>query len=161
MSEAAGPRVVTRPARPADCRRVFEWANDPETRQASFRSEPIPFAEHRRWYAESLSGDRRILRIAELEGTPVGLVRFDRDAEDSGTAEIGINIAPEHRGRRLAAPILAVARSDAAALGFRLLVARIKSGNRRSVRAFERAQFTFVRAEQVRDVDAFRYETTL
>ena len=73
---------------PADCRRVFEWANDPETRKASFFDAPIPLADHERWYADSLDGDRRILRIAEVDATPVGLIRFDRDTEDPKAAEM-------------------------------------------------------------------------
>ncbi len=160
MSEAPAERVITRPAGPADCRRVFEWANDPETREASFRSEPIPFDAHERWYSESLAGERRILRIACLDGEPIGLIRFDVDAGDAGTAEIGINIAPEHRGRGLASPMLAAARSDAGALGLRRLIARIKTWHGRSIRAFERAGYTFVRDESVHGCDAVRYETT-
>ena len=53
------------------------------------------------------------------------------------------------------------ARRDAAALGIRRLVARIKTDNRRSIRAFERAEFVFVRAERVRGSDAARYEISL
>jgi len=156
-----GGKVVTRPAGLADCRRVFEWANDPETRKASFFDASIPLADHERWYADSLDGDRRILRIAEVDATPVGLIRFDRDAKDPKTAEIGINMAPKHRDRGLAAPVLLAARRDAATLGIRRLVARIRTENRRSIRAFERAEFVFVGAARVRGSDAARYEIIL
>ena len=79
--------IALRPAREEDCRRVFEWANDPVTRAASFRSAPIPFADHERWYGDSLRGERRHLRIAEVAGEAVGLVRFDRLPDAPEAAE--------------------------------------------------------------------------
>jgi RimJ/RimL family protein N-acetyltransferase len=150
--------VVLRPATHEDSRRVWEWASDPETRAASFHSGPIPWSEHERWYAASLSGETRHLRIAEAGGAAVGLVRLDRMDGDATAAEIGVNLAPGHRGRGLAAPILLAARAEASSLGFARVVARIRSGNERSIRAFERAGFAFAGTERVAGVDARRYE---
>lgn len=150
--------VVLRSARVEDCRRVFEWASDPETRAASFHPAPIPWGDHERWYAASLSDAARRLLIAEAGGIAVGLVRLDRMEEDETAAEIGINVAPEHRGRGLAAPMLLAARGEARALGFAWVVARIRPGNERSLRAFERAGFAFVGAERVAGAEARRFQ---
>ena len=153
--------VSLRPARPDDCRLVFDWANDPATRAASFHSEVIAFEDHARWYEGSLGGTRRYLRIAELDAAPVGLVRFDRLDADETRAEIGINLAPEHRGRRLAVPILLAATEEASALGLRTVVARIRPENAPSIRAFERAGYRFVAEERVSGFEAFRYEAVI
>jgi RimJ/RimL family protein N-acetyltransferase len=150
--------VALRPAREDDCRRVFEWASDPETRAASFHPEPIPWSDHERWYAASLESGTRHLRIAEAGGVPVGLARLDRMDDDPAAAEIGIHLAPEHRGRGLSVPVLLAARTEAEALGFAKVVARIRPDNLRSIRAFERAGFALVRVEAVAGLDARRYE---
>jgi RimJ/RimL family protein N-acetyltransferase len=159
MTPVKGAGVLLRKARPGDCRLVFEWANDPETRAASFHSRRISLEEHELWFAESLREERRRLRIAEIDGAPVGLVRFDRFGADETVAEIAINLAPEQRGRKLAVPVLLAAKAAAASFGFRTLVARIRPENERSVRAFERAGFEFVSRERVAGQSAFRYET--
>jgi RimJ/RimL family protein N-acetyltransferase len=151
--------VVLRPARAEDCRRVFEWATDPDTRAASFHTDPIPWEDHERWYAASLASESRHLRIAESDGTPAGLVRLDR-TEDDEAVEIGINLAPARRGRGLAVPMLLAALAEARTLGFTRVVARIRPDNLRSIRAFERAGFAFAREERVNGSEARRYEAT-
>ena len=59
---------------------------------------------------------------------------------------------------RLLLPVLLAARDEAKALGFRKVVARIRPGNLRSIRAFESAGFALVRKETVAGVEARRYE---
>ena len=50
-----GSPLRLRPAREDDCRLLWEWANDPETRKASFSSEEILWNDHAAWYAKKLS----------------------------------------------------------------------------------------------------------
>jgi RimJ/RimL family protein N-acetyltransferase len=70
----------------------------------------------------------------------VGTVRVDRLAGDRG--EIHVSLAPEARGRRLAAPALrAAARRGAAELGLASVAANVREDNAPSLRAFARAGF--------------------
>jgi RimJ/RimL family protein N-acetyltransferase len=158
VNEARQHGITTRHARPADCRLLFAWANDAQTRAGSFHGQPIPFPDHERWFDASLAGETRVLLVAEIDGSPVGLIRLDREARESKTAEIGITVAPEKRGRGLAAPLLLHAQHEAAALGLRKLVARIKSANEPSLRAFERAGFLLARRERIGGCEAAHYE---
>jgi RimJ/RimL family protein N-acetyltransferase len=154
-----GP-VVLRPVREDDCLLVFKWANDPVTRATSFHPEPIPLDRHRRWFAEAFAGGRRHLRIAEVSGVAVGFLRLDR-MEEHGSAEIGISIPPEHRGRKLSVPMLEAAKDEAARLGFRTVVARIRPTNAVSRHIFEKTGFTLRGSETVAGADARRYEISI
>lgn len=160
---STGPDIAIgiRPAEPADCHQVLLWANDPQTRAMSFHCDAIPVAEHERWYAESLEGDRRRLMIAEIDQRPIGFIRFDSIDPSEQVAEISINLAPNHRGHRLAQPVLLAAKRVAAEQGLQTLIARIRANNEPSIRAFEAAGFAFVSDEKVSGIHALRYETVV
>ena len=69
--------VLLRPALDEDCQRVFDWANDPVTRSASFHSAVIAYEDHQRWYADSLRGDQRYLRVAEADDVATGTLDLE------------------------------------------------------------------------------------
>jgi RimJ/RimL family protein N-acetyltransferase len=148
--------VTLRPATAADAEITFRWANDPETRAASFRSAAIERGEHERWLLRSLAGTERVLFIAERQGLPVGVLRLDRSL--AGQAEIGITVAPEQRGQGLALQVLLAGIERARELGIERLVARIRPDNERSVRSFARAGFCRAEREAVHGQPALRYE---
>lgn len=127
--------VTLRLATIDDAELLFEWRNDPVTRQASRNSDPIEFDSHRQWLAHSLSSDHRKLWIALANDIPVGTVRLDLGP----VSELSWNVAPNMRGQgfgkkmvRLAivestGPVSAVIRDDnsasrrlAESLGFTL-----------------------------------------
>ena len=85
-----------REARLADADLLWRWANDRETRANSFTSSPIPYEEHVSWLAQRLGSDRTRIWIFSDGDAPVGQVRIDISG---AIAEIGITVAPEHRGR--------------------------------------------------------------
>ena len=80
----------------ADADLLWRWANDRETRQNSFTTSPIPYAEHIEWLAKRLGSDATRIWIFSDGDVPVGQVRFDIAG---ALAEIGITVAPEQRGR--------------------------------------------------------------
>ena len=86
-----------------DCRTVYEWRNDPQTRSVSHDHEPLSIETHTAWFRRSLENSQRILLIAEAEGQPVGVLRYD---QDRGRALVSINMAPDRRGQGLGAPLL-------------------------------------------------------
>jgi RimJ/RimL family protein N-acetyltransferase len=159
--------ISLRPATHADLERTLAWANDADTRAASFRSAPIARSDHDAWFRRSLHGTERTLLIAQLDDTPIGIVRLDHIAGGQGPdipgvrAEIGITLAPEWRARALAAPLLAAAIQNARQLGIQRLLARIRPTNQRSIRCFIRAGFQLTGSENVAGQPALRYQLTL
>jgi RimJ/RimL family protein N-acetyltransferase len=84
--------------------------------------------------------------IAEVDGVAVGQARVDRKAEHVG--EISVALAPEARGRGLAAPLIRSATEQAhGELGLERIEARIKPENARSLAAFRRAGYERVRSD--------------
>lgn len=127
-----------REARWNDIELVWRWANDPETRSASFSSQSIPWDSHERWFRERMADPDTLLYIGQLRETPIGIARFERHGS---AATVSLNMAPEARGRGLAAPFLRLADARAAAAGVRQIHAYIKRSNSRSLAAFQNAGF--------------------
>lgn len=153
--------IRLRPAGPADCDVVLVWANDPHTRAASFTSREIQPEEHGVWYAASLGGSQRRLFIMERDGRAAGLLRLQLQTPPDGSAEVGINLAPEQRGRGLGVQTLHAGALAAAGLSLRLLVAHIRPDNAASRLTFERAGYSFVAPATVSGQPALRYELRL
>ncbi|MCS6797814.1 MAG: GNAT family N-acetyltransferase [Myxococcota bacterium] len=144
--------IALRPAREEDRERVFRWANDPVSRAASFTPEPIAWETHVAWYARALEGRARRLFVVEHEGEPVGVVRFELSDETSAEAEIGINLAPEARGRGIGTAALREAVRIARGLGLQRLVACIRPDNTASLKLFARAGYVSAPDRVVRGV---------
>lgn len=140
--------ISVRPALPADVTAVWEWRNDPETRQASFQARSIPLAEHRAWFMAALEDPHRRLIIAEAP-VPVGITRFD--AIGGGRWTVHINLAPQWRGRGLAAEVLRRATQWLVEHDtVNEIIAVVRVTNDRSRRAFESAGF---QRDEAADVD--------
>lgn len=122
-----------------DAEILFDWANDPETRQNSFTSKVIDWNDHIVWFKEKLINPHVIIYILHLNEKPIGVVRF----EINETTIIGINVAPSHRGLGLGSKILNVACNRYWENNTSVILAYIKKGNIASRRIFEKAGFIF------------------
>lgn len=138
------PEISFRPAEAADSRLVWEWANDPGSRAASFNSEPIPWERHDPWFRGHLEKDLPFWLAVGSQGDPLAVVRFDGGEE--GRPVISLNLAPGSRGKGLAGLIVRLAcdrlireRAPEA------IDAWIRTENVASQRCFERAGFAAVR----------------
>jgi len=142
-SRASGPpgrTVDLRSIGPGDRDLLLTWANDPATRAASFHPAPIDAATHDAWFARRLADGTGRTWVGEVDGHPIGQVRIDLD--ESGRGEVGISIAPDARGRRLARPLLAAGIAAAVAeLGVTGFVALVRPDNAASIRLFRGAGF--------------------
>lgn len=151
--------VDVRPATAGDARRLLDWANDPVTRAASFRTAPIGWPEHERWLAGRLASPSCRLLIG-LEGLdPVGHVRFELGEE--GTAEVGISLDPGVRGRGLGTALLRAAISAARgdpSFSARSFVARVRVDNAASIRLFLGAGFHPLGESFCEGVPCLRFE---
>ncbi len=101
------PGLRLRLAQAADLWLYHWWASDPQVRRQSFNSDPIPLAQHRRWFAGRLNSPLALLRVLEDgDGLPLGQIRFERTAETDARAVIGVSLDRLARGRGLAPPLL-------------------------------------------------------
>jgi RimJ/RimL family protein N-acetyltransferase len=125
-------------AGPEDSRRLWQWRNEDETRQASFQTDPIPFEQHERWFAERLRDPHTRLFLILEDGRPVGYVRFDLAPPE---AEINLSLDPTVRGRGLGAAVIRLASERIRSEGITTVRARVRPENARSVAAFRRAGY--------------------
>jgi UDP-2,4-diacetamido-2,4,6-trideoxy-beta-L-altropyranose hydrolase len=151
--------ITVRRATTDDAMLLLAWANDPVTRAAGFRPDPIDAATHRAWLDERLASPSSRLFVGLERDTPVGQVRLDVEAD--GRAEVGIAVAPGARrrgiGRRLLEAGLAAGLADPA-LHIEVFVARIRPGNVASLALFDRAGFRAAGTDVVAGVPCLVYE---
>ena len=142
-----------RDARTQDCRSVWAWRNNEATREASFRTEPIPYEDHERWYREHLGRpETRIYIVLDAGGREVGYVRFSIEGE---AAEVIVSIDPKERGKGYGSSSVHKAAEELLSRGsVREVVARIKAWNTASIRTFVKAGFVHRGQRQVSGVEA-------
>jgi UDP-2,4-diacetamido-2,4,6-trideoxy-beta-L-altropyranose hydrolase len=132
--------ISLRPAALDDCRRVWEWRNEPSARVMFFNSDEIPYEEHRRWFTTKLGDpDLVFLIVVDPAGEPVGYVRCQLH---ESVGDVSIALAPLARGRGYGSHALRGASARFfAERPLRSLRALVRRGNGASLRAFERAGF--------------------
>ena len=123
-----------------DCELLWKWVNDPETRNASFYSNPITWEQHCKWFAGKLNSSDCIIYLAIInKDKPLGQVRFD---VKKNTAIISLSIAKEFRGMGIGSNII----QEAYVKFFtekkiQTIQALIKKENMSSINAFKKAGF--------------------
>ncbi|MBI4512453.1 MAG: GNAT family N-acetyltransferase [Deltaproteobacteria bacterium] len=140
-ASAQGPTLRLRLATLDDARFLHRLRNDPVTRASSFHTEPIPYREHVAWLAKRLADPEKRVRLyvaMDGNGALLGQVRFDKDPKDPTRAEISIAVLPRFRDKGLGSRLLCLA---VRRCPFDRILARIRIGNERSVRAFSGAGF--------------------
>ena len=88
------------------------WANDPQVRERSFSADQISAEAHHNWFQAGLvSSDRLQFIGSDIQGCPLGQVRFDRlaDGEDSPVAVIDISVDRSAQGHGVGAELLRLA----------------------------------------------------
>lgn len=135
------PPLRARRARADDGDLLLAWRNDPGTRASSRSQEPVARDAHLRWLDDALADPGRRLFVVEHCGVPVATVRFDE--EGSRLWEVSITVAPDARGRGLAAAVL-----DCAERAWRAdvgsgpsVLACVRPGNTASARLFQAAGY--------------------
>lgn len=89
-----------------DARDVWEWWNDPLTRQMMAKKNFVPWDEHQQWFRRLIEDDNRLMCIGVCRESKVGVVRFDLRESASKLWEVSINLNPKFRGRGLASIFL-------------------------------------------------------
>ena len=88
--------VYLRDATQSDMDLLYAWANDPAVRKNSFKSNPIPYEDHIKWFKHIMEDDNVLQFIMMDDEKPVGQIRLNVDGDE---AEIGYSIAAECRGK--------------------------------------------------------------
>jgi N-acetylneuraminate synthase len=132
---------------PADAELVMEWRNDPITLKNSFHQKPkirdtflTEFCNEyfKEFNLPPLFGLYRGERIGFLRFKPYSLTGVEGKAVD-----IGIIIAPEHRGKGMGINLIKAGVEWLFRDDYEVVVAEIKKDNIVSIKAFEKAGFTF------------------
>lgn len=101
-----GLDITVRRATIDDAELMHRGRNSPVSRRGSRETAEIPWDAHVAWLERTLADPDRLLLVGELDGVPVGVVRFDID----GTAAEGNEYrVPGARGQGLAIPLLMAA----------------------------------------------------
>lgn len=135
-----GARLQVRRAGPADRDLYLSWANDEDTRRASFHQEQITPDSHRAWFERKSNDPRCQLLVVNESDVPLGQFRVDREG---GVGVVSVSIDAGVRGLGLGAPLIEAGARAAFASDARIdvLHATIKRDNVASIRSFVAADF--------------------
>lgn len=140
--------ISFRKANKGDLEFIFNLRNEEAVRLASFNSDPIDFEVHSKWFPKILASDSSVIFIAELDGKPIGQVRFDFMGDD--VAEVNIAVTQNYCGKGHGSKILKESAkkffNDSPVI--KKLYALIKPDNKSSIHAFEKAGYEFHRNTQ-------------
>ncbi len=132
-----------------DYRMLWEWANDPVVRAASFSEEPIPWESHQQWFEQQLaSAAARIYIVENKAAEPVGQVRYQIEAR---RAKLSINLAPKLRGQGFGSKVLLLGIEELFNTApVETIDAYVKPANERSLELFRSAGFEENSGSEVR-----------
>ena len=133
-------KVQVRRAGAADEDLLFAWRNEPWIVQAGTSRRAVTREEHHNWFARTLTQVERELFIVEIDDQSAGMVRYDW--RENSMAEISTYLLPAFWGKgygreifRQTAPGICVRKK------LRGIIAKILSGNDRSIVYFQRLGF--------------------
>ncbi len=148
-----------RPILLSDSDTVLLWTNDPETRTASFNSHVITYKEHQEWFLKRHQKilDEPFFMAVDQNNAPLGLVRFEKNSDNSFT--VGLNLNPSCRGRGLGSLVLKKAIYDLKRKFPQVQVlAYVKADNENSQKTFLKAGFVKKDEIYMKGHRAFCYE---
>lgn len=149
--------LTARHATVDDGRLLWEWANDPIVRAASFTHDRIPWDAHVAWLDARVAAAAPTYVIENEARQPVGQVRFD--ARPDGAMEVGLSLGAAFRGRRLSRPALVAAcRALRQERGPVTVVAHVRPDNAASLATFRSAGFEPAGSEHVKGCESLRLE---
>ncbi len=126
--------LYLRAANQRDIKKIFEWANEEETRANSFHTEKISWEDHSAWYQKVLQSDDVTLYIAMDFMKPVGQVRLQTEGS---AGLISYSVDADCRGGHIGQRMLALLEKEAAGKVTKLC-AEVKPDNMASRHIFER-----------------------
>jgi UDP-2,4-diacetamido-2,4,6-trideoxy-beta-L-altropyranose hydrolase len=133
-------RIRLRRATLNDCEQIFKWRNNKETVRFIFDPKPIQWEKHKIWFQETLDSGSRLLLIGEINGNPIGVLRYDIL---NNTAEVSLYLVPGHSGMGLGTLLLIQGNNwvKEKTSDINKITAKILSQNQASFKAFTKAGY--------------------
>ncbi|MFC1540566.1 GNAT family N-acetyltransferase [Candidatus Margulisiibacteriota bacterium] len=134
-----------------DCRLLWEWRNEEESRKSAFDSDLVPFDDHKTWFIRKLNDHHsQIVIILDNSSKEIGQVRFDVDRNNA--AEIDVGIDRNERGKGYGAAAIRLACEYAfEKLNIKQILSHIKPDNIASQKIFAKAGFRNVGKNNLKD----------
>lgn len=89
------PTIHLRVVQKADKENIFIWRNSKQVRRFSFNAGKIKRKNHDRWFEGVLKDERVKLLIGEIEGEPIGVLKYDLNDDQ---AMVSIYVIPGKHG---------------------------------------------------------------
>ena len=146
--------ITLRKVTVSDSDNLLEWRNEDSTIPWMGQTRRLTVDEHNQWFTKALHDNNLLFLIIEVDGVPVGQIRYQRpnDARAGTTAKVSINIAGQYHGKGVAtlafAKGSALVRSTNFAQG---VFANVLPNNLGSIRAMEKAGFKKIKKIVVND----------
>lgn len=127
-----------RRCREEDIHLLFDWANDPQTRENAFHQGQIKWEDHVKWFNNRINSVHCRIYILESDNVPAGQIRFDKD--EVGELVISYSIDHKLRGKGLGRKIVELGLEEITGWGNKIK-ALVKKNNPASIRVFETLNF--------------------
>lgn len=126
-----------------DEKNIFEWRNHSNIREVSVNKDVITWQNHQVWFKSMLQNSNIVMLIAELDKTPVGVVRFDIINEQ---AEVSIYLVQQTESKGLGYSLLMSAEEllMKMRLSLKEFNAIVLEGNSASHSLFKKAHYQLV-----------------
>jgi len=123
-----------------DTQLLYSWRNHPAIRATAHDTAPMDAVAHAAWVSRTLKDPGRRLLIAQLDGAPVGVVRFDLHGSD---ALISVYLSPARLHEGLGTFLLREAADWLRGAGIPVgrIVAEVRAPNTASLQSFRRAGY--------------------
>ena len=144
-----------RKALKTDMLQVYNWSNDPIVRKNSYNSKPVILEKHQKWFTSKIKNEKALFYIIEYNSIPAGMVRYEREEHHT---VVGITIAKEFRGRKLAPLFLIKAAKEYFHEFEKPILAYIKKENTPSVKSFKKAGYQLYKEESFNEIDSYIYK---
>ncbi len=119
-----------------DCEIIYNWANEEEVRKNSFNSDLIEYEDHIKWFEAKINDDNVYLFILKDEDILVGMLRLEKQEDDS--LLINFSIDANSRGKGYATKLLKLIKEKYLN---EVLIGKVKPENIGSIKAFEKAGY--------------------
>ena len=130
---------------------IFQWRNDPLTRQNSINTDPVSLEDHKQWFTKVLNSRNTELLIGIENSMKVGVCRFCLN-NLSNSVEVSINLNPLMRGKRISKKLLEESINYYLKTNKVMLTATIRIDNIPSIRIFEELNFI-----KIKSIECFNY----
>lgn len=140
-------RLIVRNPRASDIEEIFKWRNDLDTIKYSKTRRGVQQIEHSNWFYEITSSPNTIIKVAEIDKVPVGVIIFSK-INDPNNIEISINISPESRKKGVGSNLILLGEMELLkTVNKARIVAVVDSRNKKSLKVFQKNNYKILHVD--------------